>query len=103
MDGTLFFIHRNRIRNPSGVCNGVNEVGYAQLLNFNFDRNNFGGVDGPLLLVHGGHIGPCVNVVFHDGWIQPGNFNARLGKDVAKFLEELCRQQLLLGSRMPPT
>ena len=27
MDGTLFFIHGNKIRNPSGICNGVNEVG----------------------------------------------------------------------------
>ena len=28
-NGTLFFIHGNRIRNPSYVCNGINEVGYA--------------------------------------------------------------------------
>ena len=26
-DGTLFFIHGNRIRNPSCVRNGVNEAG----------------------------------------------------------------------------
>ena len=32
-DGTLFFIHGNRIRNPSGVCNGVDEANGAQLLN----------------------------------------------------------------------
>ena len=29
MNGTLFFIHRNRIRNPSGVRNGVDEAGCA--------------------------------------------------------------------------
>ena len=29
MDGTLFFIHGNMIRNPSGVRNGVNEAGCA--------------------------------------------------------------------------
>ena len=29
VDGTVFFIHGNRIRNPSGVCNGVDEAGYA--------------------------------------------------------------------------
>ena len=29
VDGTLFFIHGNRIRNPSSVRNGVNEVGCA--------------------------------------------------------------------------
>ena len=29
MDGTLFFIHRNRIRNPSGVRNGLNEADCA--------------------------------------------------------------------------
>ena len=28
-NGTLFFIHGNRIRNPSCVCNGINEAGYA--------------------------------------------------------------------------
>ena len=28
-DGTLFFIHGNRIRNPSGVGNGVNEADCA--------------------------------------------------------------------------
>ena len=28
-DGTLFFIHRNEIRNPSGVINGVNEASCA--------------------------------------------------------------------------
>ena len=33
-NGTLFFIHRNRIRNPSGVCNGINETDYVQFLNF---------------------------------------------------------------------
>ena len=26
-NGTLFFIHGNMIRNPSGVCNGINETG----------------------------------------------------------------------------
>ena len=28
-NGTLFFIHGNRIRNPSCVCNGINEAEYA--------------------------------------------------------------------------
>ena len=28
-NGTLFFIYRNRIRSPSGVCNGVDEAGCA--------------------------------------------------------------------------
>ena len=31
-NGTLFFIHGNRIRNPSGVHNGINEASCAQLL-----------------------------------------------------------------------
>ena len=82
MDGTLFFIYGNRIRNPSGVRNGVNEATCVQLLNFRFDRDDFGRMDGPLLLVHEGYIGPCVNVVFHDGWIQLRNFSVSLGKDV---------------------
>ena len=38
VNGTLFFIHGNRIRNPSGVRNGVNEVGCAQRLDFSFNR-----------------------------------------------------------------
>ena len=50
VDGTLFFVHRNRIRNPSGVCNGVNEAGYAQLLYLGFDRGHFGRMDGPFIL-----------------------------------------------------
>ena len=29
VDGTLFFIHGNMIRNPSCVCNGINEAGCA--------------------------------------------------------------------------
>ena len=45
-------------------------------------------MDGLLLLVHKGHIGPCVDLVFHNGWIQPGNFSVRPGKDVMKLLEE---------------
>ena len=69
VDGTLFFIHGNRIRNPSGVHNGVNEVGCAQLLYFGFDHDRFGRMDGLLLLVYGGHTGPCFDVVFHNGWI----------------------------------
>ena len=56
VDGTLFFIHRNRIRNPSGVRNGVNEAHHAQLLYFAFDRGSFGGMDGSLLLAYRGHI-----------------------------------------------
>ena len=68
-DGTLFFIHGNNIRNPSGVRNGVNEASCAQLLDFRFNCGSFGGMDGPLLLVYKFHIGPCVDVVFHDGWI----------------------------------
>ena len=28
-NGTLFFIHGNRIRNPSCICNGINEAGCA--------------------------------------------------------------------------
>ena len=88
MDGTLFFIHENRIRNPSGVHNGVNEASCLQLLNLSFDCDSFGGMDGPFLLAYGGHIGPCVDVVFHDGWIQPRNFNVRPCKDVTELLEE---------------
>ena len=82
-----FFIHENRIRNPGGVYNGVNEVGCAQLLNFSFDRDSFGRMDGSLLLAHGSHIGPCVDVVFHNGWIQPRHFSVIPGKDVVKLLE----------------
>ena len=66
VNGTLFFIHRNRIRNPSGVCYGVNESGCAQLLYFGFDRDHFGRMDGPLLLVYRGHIYTSVDVVPHD-------------------------------------
>ena len=57
------------IRDPSGVGNGVNEAGYAQLLYFGFDSGHFGRMDGSLILTYGCHIGPCVDVVFHDGWI----------------------------------
>ena len=87
-NGMLFFIHRNRIGNPSGVCNGVNEAGCAQLLYFDLDDRFFGRMDGLLLLEHRGHIGPCVDVVLHNGWIQPGNFSVGPGKDVLEFLEE---------------
>ena len=88
VNSTLFFIHRNGIRNPSGVCNGINEAGCAQLLYLGFHRSHFGWMDGPLLLPYGCHIGPCVNVVLHNGWIQPRHFSVGPGKDIAKFLEE---------------
>ena len=68
-NGTLFFIHGNRIRNPSCVCNGINEAGCAQLLYLSFHRSHFGWMDGTLLLADRCHIRQCVNVVFHDGWI----------------------------------
>ena len=68
-DGTLFFIHGNRIRNPGCVCNGINEAGCAQLLYLGFHRSHFGWMDGLLLLVYGCHIRPCVDVVIHDGWM----------------------------------
>ena len=42
VNGTLFFIHGNRIRNPSGVGNGVDEAGCAQLLYLGFHRSHFG-------------------------------------------------------------
>ena len=84
----MVFIHGKKIRNPSGVRNGVNEAGYAQLLNFSFDRGGFGGMDGPLLLVHRGRIRPCVDVLSHNGWIQPKKFSVRPGKDVIEFLKE---------------
>ena len=70
MNGTLFLIHGNRIRNPSGVHNGVDEAGSAQLLYLGFHRGHFGRVNGPLLLAYGCHIEPCVDVVFHNGWIK---------------------------------
>ena len=69
VNGTLFFIYENRIRNPSCVCNGVDEAGSVQLLYLSFHRGHFGRVNGPLLLAYGCHIGPCVDVVFHDRWI----------------------------------
>ena len=68
-NGSLFFVHRNRIRNPCCVCNGINESDYVQLLYLDFHRSHSGWIDGPLLLADGCHIRPCVNVVFHDGWI----------------------------------
>ena len=66
MNGTLFFIHGNRIRNPSCVCNGINEAGCVQLLYLGFHRSHFGWMDGSLLLADGCHIRPCVDVVLHD-------------------------------------
>ena len=69
VNGTLFFIHGNRIRNPSGVRNGINAASCAQLLYLGFHHRHFGWMDGPLLLVDGCHIRPCVDVVFHDGRI----------------------------------
>ena len=68
-DGTLFFSHGNRIRNPSCVCNGINEVSCAQLLYLGFHHSHFGWMDGSLLLVDRCHIKPCFDVVFHNGWI----------------------------------
>ena len=88
MDGTLFFIHGNRIRNPSGIGNGVDEARCAQLLYLGFDCGHFGRMVGPLLFTYGGHIRTCVDVLFHDGWIQVEHFSLRPGKDVTKFLEE---------------
>ena len=87
-EGTLFFIHGNRIRNPSGVGNWLNEANCAQLLYLGFDRGRFGRMNQLLLLVYGGHIGPCVDVVFHDGWIQPRHFSVRPGLHVIELLEE---------------
>ena len=69
MNGTLFFVHGNRIRNPSSVGNGVDEAGCVQLLYLSFHRGHFGRVNGSLLLAYRCHIGPCVDVVFHNGWI----------------------------------
>ena len=68
-NGTLFFIHVNRIRNLSGVCNGINEVGCAQLLYLGFHCSHFGWMDGSLILVYRSHTRPFVDVVFHNGWI----------------------------------
>ena len=68
-NGTLFFIHKNKIRNPSGVRNGVDEAGSARLLYLRFHRGHFGRVNGLLTLVYWGHIRPSVDVVFHNGWI----------------------------------
>ena len=102
MNGTLFFIHGNRIRNPSCVCNGINEASCAQLLYLGFHHSHFGWMDGPFLLAHGGHIRPYVDVVFHNGWIQPRNFNVGPSKDVTKFLEEgFIGSNLFWGARCP--
>ena len=38
MDGTLFFIHGRRIRNPSGIHDGVYETCFMQFLDFDFDN-----------------------------------------------------------------
>ena len=35
MNGTLFFINKNMIRNPSGICDGVYETYFALFLNLN--------------------------------------------------------------------
>ena len=52
-NGTLFFIHGNTIRNPSCVCNGINEAGCAQLFYLGFHHIHIGWMDGLLLLVDG--------------------------------------------------
>ena len=102
MDGTLFFIHENMIRNPSGVGNGVNEAGCVQILFLGFDCGHFRRINGPLLLAYMSHIGPSVDVVFHNVWIQPKNFSVRLGKDVVEFLEErFVGSDFFRGARCP--
>ena len=56
-NGTLFFIHGNMIRNPSGVGNWVNEAGCAQILYLDFNHGHFGCMDGPLLWHIGATLG----------------------------------------------
>ena len=66
-DGTLFCIHKNGIRNPSGIRDGVYKAYCAQLVNLGFDHCNLGRVNGLVFLTHMHHIKPCINVMFHDG------------------------------------
>ena len=59
-------------------------------------------MDWPLILVHGGHIEPCVDVVLNYGWIQPGHFSVGLGEDVTEFLEErFVGSDFFRGARFP--
>ena len=66
MNDTLFFIHGNMIRNPSGVRNGVDEASCVQLLYLGSHHGHIGRMDGPLLLEFEAHIGPSVDVVLYD-------------------------------------
>ena len=54
LNGTLFFIDRNKIGDPVCVCNGV---------------YGFGKVEGALILENGGNIRPSFNVILNNGWV----------------------------------
>ena len=38
MDGALFLKNRNRVRDPSGVFNGIEKSSLLDFFNFRFDR-----------------------------------------------------------------
>ena len=62
-------IHPSKVAMVKADIEKLREVGCAQLLYLSFHYSHFGWMDGPLLLADGCHIKPCVDVVFHDGWI----------------------------------
>ena len=43
VNGTLFFVDRNRVRNPSVICNGIYETFFTHFLNLRFKGGSLNG------------------------------------------------------------
>jgi hypothetical protein len=47
----------------------VDETNNTQIIDFVFDSHIFGRVKGELILSKGENVGPCVDMMFYNGWV----------------------------------
>ena len=87
-NGTLFFVDRNRIRNPSSIHDGVYETCCGQFLDLGFDHSSLSRVNESLFLGNMYRIRPCVDTLFDDIWINPNHFGIGPSESIMEILKK---------------
>jgi hypothetical protein len=74
IDSALIFVDKDRFGDPWCIFNGVNKIGFTQLVDFGFNSHCFGGMKGSLLLQNKWNIEPCFDTMFNNGRDKTNNF-----------------------------
>jgi hypothetical protein len=100
MDCALFLVNQDNIGNPVSESHWVNKVGFEKFHDFKLDSGRFTWVDRTKALPNGFRVWVCLNLMYHNVWVNTQHFFIAPGEEVTKLFEKrLVGDNFVRGTR----